>query len=408
MKKLLLVVLVFCMTACLFACEQGPVKVPMSTKILSKDFSALAEQSIAPQDLTLGSTFICGSRDVMNSYYNIDEKTLYGVCRYYEEQEYEQYSYHEMNGNLFSTYVKDAGMVHIMWMACEKRMSIVTSETNGAFLPVKMPEVRTGNVATTVTQLKSPEINGMGYLIQLADGSFIVYDSGNTVVAEELKDALEDMTPKGQKTIIRAWLFTHSHGDHYDAFRGFANKYADSVVVERFLYSPTNVKGDDYLLSSFCDDVKKFKGAECCPVYTGMVFTFCNVRLEIIITYEEEYAIGSASDDFNNTSIVSRVYTDDYSAIFLGDAGDDCVEKMAALFGGYLKSDMCQISHHGVEDCPLVVYRHIRANILWYPCSQSLYNLPNRDVEVRKALAASKYTKEIIIHQSRATREFGK
>lgn len=406
MKKIFLIILVFCMTICLFACEQEPVAVPMATKILSKDFTQLAEQSISPKELIPGSTFTCGSRDVMDSYYNIDENTLYGVCRYFEEQGYEQYSYHEMNGNLFSTYVKGAGLVHVMWFECEKRMTIVTSETNGAFLPPKMPEIRTGSTPTTVTQLKSLEINGMGYLIQLADGSFIVYDSGNLSVAQELKDAFKDLTPKGQKPVVRAWLFTHGHGDHCDAFREFADKYADSVTVERFLYSPANV-GSSYLLSGFLEDVAKFDGAEGCPVYTGMVFTICNVRLEILITYEEEYAIGSASKDFNNTSIVSRVYTDDYSAIFLGDAGDDCVEKMAVLYGDYLKSDMCQISHHGVEDCPLVVYRHIRAGILWYPCSQSLYNLPDRDAEVRKALAASKYTKEIIIHESRETREFG-
>ena len=110
----------------------------------------------------------------------------------------------------------------------------------------------------------------------------------------------------------------------------------------------------------------------------------------------------------NNSSIVSRIYTDDYSAIFLGDASEEVALRMALYYGDYLKSDMCQIAHHGVEDFPLIAYRFINAAILWYPCDQSLYDNKGRDKDVRDALAKSKYTKEIILHdKSRETREFG-
>jgi hypothetical protein len=81
---------------------------------------------------------------------------------------------------------------------------------------------------------------------------------------------------------------------------------------------------------------------------------------------------------------------------------------MHAIYGDYLKSDMCQVAHHGVEDFPLIAYRFIKPAILWYPCSQALYDKTNRDKEVRAALAKSKYTKEIILHEkARETREFG-
>ena len=75
---------------------------------------------------------------------------------------------------------------------------------------------------------------------------------------------------------------------------------------------------------------------------------------------------------------------------------------MLVYYGNYLKSDICQASHHGLENCSLLVYRHIKASILFYPCSEETYTRIGRELSrnenVRKALRDSKYTKEIIIH----------
>lgn len=412
MRKIIILLMALCMFACLFACESEPVNVPVATGALERDFSGSAYENIDPATLSLSRTYTCYNQDIMNSYYGISEEQVFGVCKYYQEQGFEQYSYYEPGENISATYTKDEQMVHIYWIKCEKRLTIITSQTQGSVLPPKTPDIRTGNVATTITQVKSPEENGMGYVLQLADGSFVIYDGGHDTVTEEFWRVLKKLTPKGKTPLIRAWIITHSHGDHYEVIHDFSQKYADKVKLEKVLVSTASdvARGsnDGYLSTTLAEDIKAFEGAEICYVYTGMVFTVCNLRIEILMTHEDAYYTGMMPDDFNNTSIISRIFSDDYGMILLGDAGNDTTEILAAYYGDYLRSDMCQISHHGVEDCPLIVYRHIRASVLWYPCDTHLYNLKVRDKDVRDALAASKYTKEIILHDEESvTKKFG-
>ena len=168
-----------------------------------------------------------------------------------------------------------------------------------------------------------------------------------------------------------------------------------------------------YLNNGVAADVKKFSDAKLFYAHTGMVFTFCDVKVEVLFSADDLYiaepyeGYGTTLIDFNNSSLVTRVYNDDASMLLLGDAGDTAAYRMLMYYGNYLKSDMVQISHHGVEDFPLSVYNYIKASILFYPCDQYLYDLTNRDNDVRKALAQSQYTKEILLHdKQRHTRYF--
>ena len=411
MKKVIVFFLLISTVLCTFGCSQEPVVVPMATEIIEKNFADIQPLDIA--SLTPDKTYICQNKDVMSSYYKMTLEQMQGACKYYEEQGYTQYSYHEAGENISATYAKDAQMAHLYWIKCEKRLTIITSDKNGAALPVKNPATRTGNVKTTVTQLKSPETNGMGYIIQLADGSFIIYDGGRETVMEEFWRVLNELTPDGEEILIRAWVITHAHGDHFDLFHAFSGKYADKVTVERFLISPvshdTEQKINKYLDKGFLEDAAAFKDAEICYVYTGMVFTFCNLRMEILMTHQDVYYIDAISDKFNSSCTISRVYSDDCNMLFLADATNDETEVMACYYGDYLKSDMCQMSHHGYSNCPLVVYRHIKASILWYPCDKASYLNSASDIDVRESLRKSKYSMEIINHDEESvTKEFVK
>jgi beta-lactamase superfamily II metal-dependent hydrolase len=216
--------------------------------------------------------------------------------------------------------------------------------------------------------------------------------------------------------VIRAWIITHAHGDHYAAFRAFAPLYAADVTLETVMISPVE-SSEAYLTAAtgIAADVAEFDGAELCYVHTGMTFRFCNVRLEVLFTGDELWIAEPTRDEGlseaqnpNNASIVSRIYTDDYSALFLADASEEVGLRMALYYGDYLKSDMCQVAHHGVEDFPLIAYRFINAALLWYPCDTALYNRADRDREVRDALANSAYTKEIVIRDfNTVTKDFG-
>ena len=334
---------------------------------------------------------------------NKTEEDFLGVCKYYSENGYELYGYNVLGNVLAATYVKNARMVHIYWIGNGvNELGIVNSESGGATLPPVIPEVTSGEYETIITQMRALEedngtrINGMGYVIRLADGSFIVYDGGYTVRLPELWNILTTLNGGEEGIVIRAWLLTHAHGDHDQCFLAFANEYGSKVTLEWLLASPTEANNDKYTSA-----IKKFGGAEIVYVHTGMVFRFCDVTMEILCSSDEIYYDG-ASDDFNNSSIVSRVYKEDgKSFMVLGDAGDEVADKLIPMYGEYLQSDICQASHHGVEDFTIEAYRLIRAGIWFYPCNTSLYNLTNRDREVRDEIKNAEYTKRIYLHDAK-------
>lgn len=328
-----------------------------------------------------------------------------GVCAELIRSGYEIYNSSVMGGVYSTTLVKEKGFYHVYWVQSTKELSVVEAPNGGDTLPPQDPTVTTGKTKTTVTQLKSTYVNGMSYIVQLADGSFVIYDGGYPDTDDDLYNKLVELNKGTSGIIIRAWVLTHGHDDHYRCLQSFAVNYASKVKVEYFLISPINamdLKSDwdaTFTDGTIYNSIKKFANAKTCYVHTGMRFTFCNTTMEILLTADDIF-IENVSNDFNNSSIVSRMYTPTKSIMFLADTGDDAAYKMESYYGKYLKSDICQVAHHGVEDFPLSSYELIRAPILFYPCSNFLYNMESRFHDVRLALKAADYTKEILIHEN--------
>ena len=371
---------------------------------------------VSVDQLKMNDSYTIATGEELKSYYEQPFEAFLGVCKQHGDDGYELYNYHAMNGNHFATYYKGTRLRHIYWIEGERELNVVYSTTGGTALPPKSSiDKDSCSEKPSVTQLQSAKINGMGYVVRLSDGSFIIYDGGYAELSTELWNTLVELNGSEADINIRAWLITHSHNDHYPCFTSFANAYANKVKLGTLMISPINSAeaSDNYLNSGVYVDLQKFANAKLLYVHTGMLFEFGNVKMEILFTPDELYISdaygldGKTIIDFNNTSIVSRIYTDNSSCIFLGDAGDFVAYRLIAYYGKYLKSDMCQIAHHGVENFPLIGYRYIDAAILWYPCSASLYNRTDRDADVRQALKESASTKEIILHDSaRVTRYF--
>ena len=363
--------------------------------------------------LEVAYEYTCLDGEKIEYYLDVTEDEVISFCEEIVKRGFKKTQSNKTGDNLSTTMIKGSEMIHMYWYSCEKRMTVVNSAKGAESLPAK-PKVTTGNINTTVTQLKSTEINGMGYVIQLADGSFMIYDGGydKEDILEELWGVLNELTPKGKEIIIRAWILTHSHGDHYGTFVSFSNKYAEKVKLETVIVSPTTEKeralqkNDGYLMYNLKNDVAKFAGAKICNVFPGMILQFCNVVVEIMDTYHDSYILSTVKGTSNNTSIISRIYANNGKMLFLADAGMDQAEHLATVYKDHLLSNACQVSHHGVEDFPLIVYRQILPSVLWYPCNTELYNLKNRDADVRAALKNSRYVEEILLHDTRITKAF--
>lgn len=349
------------------------------------------------------NVYPCDDGSVLYTYTDTQKDVYTTLCGNYAASGYDVYSQTEMNGNLAATFTKGSSLAHIYYHPAKKEMNLVVSDTAGDTLPPKAPAVTDGTAACTVAQIHQDAKNGMSYVIQLKDGSYIVYDGGYKNQADKLAAYLKDNYTGEGKPVIRAWVLTHSHSDHYEAFAEIASKKAEELTVEHIIVSPLNeetfnLEGNDlsYLPTQLSELAAKFQGAKTVFAHTGMQFTFCDLKMEFLYTPEDLYKSETTYGESNNTSIVSRVYDEDYSVLFTGDVAKEGCEILMELYGDYLKSDACQASHHGFADAPFELYEYVKAPLLFFPCSRAMY-IGEDNREVRDALEKASYTKEILV-----------
>lgn len=341
-------------------------------------------------------TYTSGDGAVTLHYSDTKTSDFENTRAYYELCGYEQYCYNRAGELVSATYTKESRVLTVTFNGRLNELYLTQSE-NGA---EALPEVDYSYDAvceTAITQHYSPEINGMGYFIRLSDGSFVVIDGGYDTDVDHAYDTLCQLNGSEEGIHIRAWLITHSHGDHYSMFSEFSKKYAENVKLDTLLYSPIKdaPNQNNYLNNGVKADVACFNGAQLCPVRTGMSFNFADVTLEILETPEQVYK-SSAPADFNETSVVTRVKNSEGSMIFLGDCGAAVCNWLVNTYGESLKSDMVQVSHHGCETATAAVYDNISAHTVFWPCNEALMNTYRGEL-VKQHILEAEYSKEHIL-----------
>lgn len=408
----ILVLLLLCTLCFLSSCSADLAPEKATAEAETKEVKTEEQVEPLPEPHRV---YRCDNGDVLSSYRVKNEKAFESEAKNFEKEGYTLYSESEIGGNLAKTYVKDSALAHLYYHPTGKELNVVLSSAADTLPPAK-PEKTGGNFPCTVTQLnQSPTgINGMGYVIQLKDGSFIVYDGGFLDSGEELLDTLNDLSG-GEKPLIRAWVLTHLHNDHYEAFLSLSRRenIQELLTLEHIIYSPIPLEnsGNDqedtlWRIRLFESLVPLWGNAKVVYAHTGMKFTFCNLEMEILYTPESLYKNLFSAEGFNNSSIVSRLRDEKGSVLFTGDIAALGANLTVRLYGDSLASDMVQMSHHGDVSCPLVFYEKVKASTLWYPCAVTLYE-SERNKDLRDAVAAFPTTKEILIAGAgRATRPF--
>ena len=412
----ILVLLLLCSLCFLSSCSADLAPVQATAEAETKEVKTEEQAEPLPKPHRV---YRCDNGDVLSSYRVKNEEAFESVAKNYEGEGYTLYSESEIGTNLAKTYVKDSSLAHLYYHPTGKELNVVLSSAADTLPPAK-PEKTGGNFPCTVTQLnQSPtNYNGMGYVIQLKDGSFIVYDGGFLDSGDELLDTLNDLSG-GEKPLIRAWVLTHLHNDHYEAFLSLSRRknIQELLTLEHVIYSPIPLENpgnerEDTLwrIRLFESLVPLWGNAKVVYAHTGMKFTFCNLEMEILYTpeslYKNLFSVEGSVEGFNNSSIISRLRDEKGSVLFTGDIAALGANLTVRLYGDALASDMVQMSHHGVESCPLVFYEKVKASTLWYPCAHSLYE-SERNKDLRDAVAAFPTTKEILIAGSgRVTRPF--
>ncbi|MBR6825188.1 MAG: MBL fold metallo-hydrolase, partial [Oscillospiraceae bacterium] len=282
-------------------------------------------------------------------------------------------------------------------------------------------------VMTDNSTYAGEQAQNMAYVMQTADGKIIVIDGGRRGdEALYLLSYLRNLTGKAVPH-VDAWIHTHAHSDHIYAYLDIAQKYPNSITLDRLYCNYPNLNE----LNTYCADnnpasvnsaieavysaTKLLKNAKGGPVeivelnsrHTGKCnssFDVGEVHFDVLLTFDDMIAATKTmkgtytctmdthntnyadktiaymmSNTTNNTTMVCRATVGGKSILFLGDAAAGCSIVLEAYHKANksdsskyysLKSDIVQMAHHGGRNGQSkAVYQAIDPDISLWPCT---------------------------------------
>ena len=207
----------------------------------------------------------------------------------------------------------------------------------------------------------------MSFVITTRNGRIIVIDGGRREDAQHLLDYLR-VVSGSEKPHVDAWFLTHAHDDHIDAFVEIMENRADECSVGAVYYCFPSVQYFEKYEASSAPTLRAFYallprlGTKAQTVSTGDVYRVGDACFEVLQTYDDTVT----EDIVNNSTTVLRLVQHGKTVLFLGDAGAMAGARLLARYGEGLKSDVCQMAHHGQDGVDRDVYEAIRPETaLW-------------------------------------------
>ena len=307
-----------------------------------------------------------------------------------EKAGYTLYAKRTANANRFATYTGHGSVVNVCFTNYSKEVRILVEPESSTGLPPRAED--SANIKKTTTP--SVSIVGLGYnlnsglnegalcmIFVLPDGRLIVVDGGFRSYNNSdnpLLKAMKELSPDPNNIRIAAWFITHSHIDHAAALNRFAESSSlkKQIKVERFVLNfPTKEHYEHIDDEALADEIRSilpraFPNAQIIKAHTGQMYDFgCGATVEMLYTYDDYMP---KMLDWNNTSsLVFRVTLEGQTCTVLADATHATGHILVDMYGNYLKSDMVQLSHHGVIGIIADVYNYIKAPVLLWPATDS-------------------------------------
>lgn len=307
----------------------------------------------------------------------------------YVEPNQEWYAYGTIASEITEDMEKIQNKFGVKVDDAENVMRVIVEERKNVDLPATKEE----NVYTRLDGMKNsithifPNNNyshyGEGYVIQLADGSFIIIDGGENVDdprnsstntdSDNLYKFLMSAKPAShEKPIIAAWFLTHRHNDHIDVINGFLPEYRNKVVIEQIVFNfSSGVLG----VPTERADVNRYADIKLRPYlksstkiitsHTGYKFYIRNAEVQVLYSIDDLYPFDLVDGFINNESPALSITIDgEQRLMILGEVFVPGSRALVNMYGEDLASDVIQLSHHGHYGATEELYR-----LIW-PASQ--------------------------------------
>ena len=334
-----------------------------------------------PMNSARSGSFDCSDDD----WRMIDNSTVF----IYRSTDFDAYV-HEMENlgcRLVGTYtmgsnryalMKHAYFTAYISLLCGEKQLRVCIGRSDEIAPPQSTDSATGETTPKLWQLSidneaAKSNGGMGYVLQLSNGSYIVVDGGYKTDedAEAIYNVLvQNKLPGHDKPVIAAWFITHQHVDHYGALYTFTRNYKDAVEVKAFYCNlPFRTVSDivPQVSKNIEDVMASWPGAVLYrKPHSGMSFHICDAKITVLCTFEDVYPF--KIEDGNDASLVFKVELGGQSILFTGDAEYGENNRLKYLDTSVLKSDFLQYPHHGYDkQCKENFYVKVSPSVVLWP-----------------------------------------
>lgn len=347
------------------------------------DFSATDDSLPADVDIPalLGAEVYSDGNDTTMSYCKADGDKFAEYCSMLDGIGFEKLSERSECGNLFATYKGEDSYLYVYYTNSTGEVRVIRGPISQ--LALEDYSTDTPNPCPPYITSIPQKNNGLGLIMRLPDGRFIIHDGGYSG-DDKVYARLRELIPSGD-IVIAAWIISHPHGDHYGAFTEFIknHKNDESVTIERVMMNVTeerryNIDNDEMTEDVTGDHSYIFNTIRTCipsvpvlKVHTGQIIDFGSATLEILYTVED--IMPKELPNINDSSLVVRLVMGDASFMLLADTCYASGPIMNAMWGEHLKSDIVQVAHHGQWPSVESIYHSIAAEVVLVPAVLSRY-----------------------------------
>lgn len=198
------------------------------------------------------------------------------------------------------------------------------------------------------------------HIIREKSGKLLVIDGGTRGDARYLLHRLKELSGEAVPHIA-GWFFTHPHCDHMDCFFEVMKELSDEIQFDAVYccFPPVEYFDQEYddprvTLNTFLSYLPRFEN-KLVTLKTGDRISIGSISFQVLLTPD----ISVTENKGNNASTVIRLCSEEKTILILGDLGMEGGQRLLDAHGADLKSDLCQVSHHGQRGCGREVYAAI-------------------------------------------------
>ena len=363
------------------------------------DASGLINTATLPN---LGTTYKSGpNNSTLSIKTNATKDTYTSLCKSLESAKLKKYTSNSIGNNLFTTYVSQTQIVHVMYFPNKKEVRTAVDKRGTGTSGYTLPGLSGDNkyipteksIMTLVDIENSCWPGGMCLIFKLADGRFVVVDAGvggrdndgssSGWVYQSLAKHAKD--PKNIQ--VAAWIITHIHSDHagglVDMARGTYNttlkkdgeqvrthnvmprNMKNMIKIDTLIFSQPikNVDGRDGWMNEI---INAFNVKNVIRAHPGQVFYYANCKITMYGSLD--LVAEKTISNHNDESLSMMFEFNGKKLLVLGDVYPQNTKALATIYKENLKADIVQTSHHGYDNTDAAqVYEYVKASMVLWP-----------------------------------------